>query len=212
MFLQNQDIDIVDQRSWHPPTNNGKVVVNEIYCRDQIDITDRSDTQKIVDARMQTIRESIMEIMHAPAATTTSLCKVRVQRWYPHDMDETCDETPAHDETTVQDLTSVQEDSTTTTTIQEVPAAPVPRRRRQKVCSVPSGGSLFGQDCTHPADGEHRGKLVLNDNDEPFHVRISEPALQSLRSGDTALNPVSVKPDLSSIHHLQGLVRGAHST
>eukprot|EP00977_Amphora_coffeiformis_P008710 scaffold1982_cov93-Amphora_coffeaeformis.AAC.32 len=144
--------------------------------------------------------------------------KVRVQRWYPCDFDES-DEHAQRNETTLTNVIK-EEDTTiiplTAASIPEVPPATQEHRsRRRRVCSVPVGGSLFGKDTRVANDNEHRAKLVLadkeEDEDEVYDIRISKQALQTLRTGDATVESIPIQPDLSPIHHLHGLVRTAHS-
>lgn len=84
--LQKLGLEVIDHRSWHPRGVN-TTLVNEIYVRDNLILTEGKSTQQALDDRIETVKGNLMEVMNQP-----EVAKVKVTRWYPGVVSEIVDQ------------------------------------------------------------------------------------------------------------------------
>lgn len=75
-------LDVIDHRSWHP-RGIDTTLVNEVYCKDVLDIREAGTAQAMLDERIKEIREALEKTIAQPDSS-----RVKVQRWYPGVVEE----------------------------------------------------------------------------------------------------------------------------
>jgi hypothetical protein len=80
--MGNLGLDVIDHRSWHP-RGVSTTLVNEIYCKDTIEIKEKGRSQEVLEERINQIREALEKAINQPKTS-----RVKVQRWYPGVVEE----------------------------------------------------------------------------------------------------------------------------
>lgn len=78
-------LDVIDHRSWHP-RGVSSTLVNEIYCRDKIQIPRKGTSQEILEKRMDEIKVALEQTVNQPTSS-----KIRVQVSYVDKVRNCCD-------------------------------------------------------------------------------------------------------------------------
>lgn len=74
-------LDVIDHRAWHPRGIN-TTLVNEVYAKDVLNITEKGTSQQLLETRLKEIENALEECISQADA------KVKVQRWYPGVVEE----------------------------------------------------------------------------------------------------------------------------
>lgn len=84
--LGNKGLEVIDHRAWSPRGIN-TTLVNEVYARSPIKISDSQTAQEALDALTEDITKAIKDIIDQ------SDSRVKVQRWFPGVVEEVVEET-----------------------------------------------------------------------------------------------------------------------
>ena len=84
--LGSKGLDVIDHRAWSPRGIN-TTLVNEVYARSQIQLSDSQTLEDAVDVLIENITQAIKD------AIDQTDSKVKVQRWFPGVIEEVVEET-----------------------------------------------------------------------------------------------------------------------
>ena len=74
-------LEVIDHRSWHPRGIN-TTMVNEIYAKANIEVTQKGTAKEMLEGRMKEIEKALHDVVKDPEA------RIKVQRWYPGVVEE----------------------------------------------------------------------------------------------------------------------------